>query len=64
MWASWVEKMKVVFSSSLILRISSTILRPVFESRLAVGSSARTMRGRVTSARAMATLWRWPPESS
>ena len=35
----------------------------VSESRLAVGSSARTRSGRVTSARAMATRWRWPPES-
>ena len=61
---SWVENMKVVESSSLMLFISSMIEVPVLESRLAVGSSASTMRGRVTKARAMATLWRWPPESS
>ena len=34
------------------------------ESRLPVGSSARMMEGLLTRARAMATRWRWPPESS
>ena len=33
-------------------------------SRLPVGSSASRMDGAFTSARAMATRWRWPPESS
>ncbi len=33
------------------------------ESRLPVGSSARTIDGRLTIARAMATRWRSPPES-
>ena len=37
---------------------------PVFESKFAVGSSAKTKPGRVTSARAMATRCRCPPESS
>ena len=36
---------------------------PVALSRLPVGSSARTMAGRPTSARAIATRWRSPPES-
>jgi hypothetical protein len=40
------------------------ISTPVLESRLPVGSSARMMEGRLTSARATATRWRWPPESS
>src|SRR5215472_6706939 len=39
---SWVEKMKVVSHSSCIRRMRSTIDAPVCESRLAVGSSART----------------------
>ena len=43
-----------------ILRISP----PVFESRLPVGSSAKTTLGRETSARAIATRCCWPPESS
>ena len=29
-----------------------------------MGSSARRIDGFITSARATATLWRWPPESS
>ena len=36
----------------------------VVESRFPVGSSASTMLGRFTRARAMATRWRSPPESS
>ena len=32
-------------------------------SRLPVGSSASTIAGRLASARAIATRWRWPPES-
>ena len=36
---------------------------PVAWSRLPVGSSASTMAGWPTRARAMATRWRWPPES-
>ena len=45
-------------------RKRSRISRPVWESRLPVGSSARSSDGLFTSARAMATRWRWPPESS
>ena len=37
---------------------------PVFESRLPVGSSASRIEGSFTSARAIATRWRWPPDSS
>src|SRR5262249_48129794 len=33
-------------------------------SRLPVGSSASSTSGRPTSARAIATRWRWPPDSS
>jgi len=62
--ASCVEKMKVVWSVELISFISSMIVCPVAESRFAVGSSASTIRGRVTSARAIATRCRWPPDSS
>src|SRR6185436_8120199 len=36
---------------------------PVRESRAPVGSSASRSAGRLARARAMATLWRWPPES-
>ena len=61
---SWVEKMKVEPRSALIRFINSMICWLVLESRLAVGSSASTMEGWVTSARAMATRWRWPPDSS
>ena len=39
-------------------------LPAVRRSRLPVGSSASTQRGAVTSARASATRWRSPPESS
>src|SRR5205823_4366665 len=43
---------------------SFMISSPVAESRLPVGSSASRMEGSFTSARAMATRWRWPPDSS
>jgi len=39
------------------------MLSPVFESRLPVGSSAKSNFGRATKALAIATRWRWPPES-
>ena len=61
---SWVEKMKVVPSRRFISRMRSMMFPPVFESRLAVGSSASTSGGLATSARATATRCRWPPESS
>ena len=43
---------------------SAMISAPVFESRFPVGSSASRIDGELTSARAIATRWRWPPESS
>src|SRR6185503_2311241 len=43
---------------------AAMISSPVRESRFPVGSSARMMLGLFTSARAIATRWRWPPESS
>src|SRR5580704_637920 len=55
---SWVAKMKVVRDWDWTRRISSMIEAPVAESRLAVGSSARTTCGSLTSARAIATRWR------
>ncbi len=45
-------------------RSSAMISAPLLESRLPVGSSASTMRGRRTRARAMATRCCCPPESS
>ena len=54
-WASWVENRNVTPRVWFSLRISSRMDRPVSESRLAVGSSARTTRGLLTRARAMAT---------
>ena len=51
-------------SSSTECRSSSRISLPVVESRLPVGSSAKTTSGRETSARAIATRCCWPPESS
>ncbi len=47
-------------SSSSNRPIRSALVR----SRLPVGSSARSRVGRLISARAIATLCRWPPESS
>ena len=61
---SWVEKTKVVPCRTFISFIRSMTCPPVCESRLAVGSSASTRAGRATSARAMATRCRCPPESS
>src|SRR6266568_4932357 len=43
---------------------SRMISSPVAESRFPVGSSASRMLGTFTSARAIATRWRWPPDSS
>ena len=47
-----------------ILETAAMISSPVFESRLPVGSSASTMEGEFTSARAIATRCRCPPDSS
>ena len=41
----------------------SRMISPVLVSRLPVGSSARISAGSLTSARAIATRWIWPPES-
>ncbi len=43
---------------------SRSTSRVAVESRLPVGSSASTTRGSLLSARAMATRWRWPPDSA
>jgi len=50
-----VLKIKVVPKVSFILRIRRKMLSPVAESRLAVGSSASTIAGFITRARAIAT---------
>ena len=63
MSASCVTRMIVLppsCSRSNTIMISS----PVFESRFPVGSSASRIDGLFTSARAIATRWRCPPESS
>src|SRR5439155_771064 len=60
----WVTMMTVSPRCVFNWRRTSRIARPVCESRLPVGSSARTIRGSVTSARAIATRCCSPPESS
>src|ERR687887_697243 len=55
--------MRIVAPAALSSRMSSTIDAPVALSRLPVGSSARTIAGRPTSARAIATRCHSPPES-
>ena len=60
--ASWVTTSSVTppaFSCSS-RRITSS---PVARSRLPVGSSASSIAGCMMVARAMATRWRWPPDS-
>eukprot|EP01022_Parablepharisma_sp_SALTPOND_P029462 TRINITY_DN735_c0_g1_i1.p1 TRINITY_DN735_c0_g1~~TRINITY_DN735_c0_g1_i1.p1 ORF type:complete len:1397 (+),score=453.90 TRINITY_DN735_c0_g1_i1:9191-13381(+) len=61
---SWVTMTKAVPRVRDSSIISSKVLSAVPRSRLPVGSSASTQAGRVTSARASATRWRSPPESS
>jgi hypothetical protein len=53
----------IVVPSAFSSRSSPTIWAPDWLSRLPVGSSANTIDGRPTSARAIATRWRSPPES-
>mmetsp|Transcript_9916 Transcript_9916/g.23227 ORF Transcript_9916/g.23227 Transcript_9916/m.23227 type:complete len:251 (-) Transcript_9916:3006-3758(-) len=53
-----------VVPSALSSRSRRITSAPWALSRLPVGSSASTQAGRVTRARAMATRWRSPPESS
>src|SRR4051812_1252722 len=55
--------MRIVAPAALSSRISAMIDAPVLVSRLPVGSSARTIAGQPTRARAIATRWRSPPES-
>ena len=59
---SWVIT-RMLAPSSLSSWSSSMIAALERESRLPVGSSASTIDGRPTRARAMATRWRSPPES-
>src|SRR5208283_1667594 len=63
MSGSWVTMM-TVFPMAWRWSKRAMISSPVLESRFPVGSSARMMEGWLTRARAMATRWRWPPESS
>ena len=51
-------------NSSTARRSSASTSRLEAESRLPVGSSAKTTAGRVTSARATATRCCWPPDIS
>ena len=50
--------------SRLSRRMSCMISSAFSLSRSPVGSSAQTIAGSLTSARAIVTRWRWPPESS
>ncbi len=59
---SWVTT-KSVKPRAFMLSISSTISAPETLSRFPVGSSASRIAGSMTTARAMATRWRSPPES-
>src|SRR5207237_1241720 len=61
---SWVTMTVVWPKTSTESRIRCRISSLVAESRLPVGSSAKTTVGRETSARAIATRCCWPPESS
>ncbi len=56
--------MKLVLSLALSVCIRSNRVEAEARSRLPVGSSASTQAGWVTRARATATRWRSPPESS
>src|SRR5690606_6482308 len=60
---SCVEKINVICSSRLSLPMMSSSSLVECESRLAVGSSARTNWGLAARARATATRCCWPPES-
>ena len=59
---SWVIT-TIVAPSPWSSRSRAMIPAPAWLSRLPVGSSANTIDGRATSARAIATRWRSPPES-
>ena len=61
---SWVTRMNVCRCSRLDRRSRASTSADRSESRLPVGSSARTRRGRLTRARAIATRCCSPPDSS
>jgi len=61
---SWVTITIVWANSVTDRRMNSSISADAFESKLPVGSSAKTSSGRPMSARAHATRCCWPPESS
>src|ERR1044072_5608360 len=61
---SWVTMITVWPNSSTAWRSSFRTSALAFESRLPVGSSAKTTAGLETRARATATRCCWPPESS
>ncbi len=60
---SWVMKSTAVPRPSRSSRMSARIWRWVVTSSAVVGSSAMSSAGRSTSAMAIITRWRWPPES-
>ena len=60
---SWVMT-TIVVPSPCSSRSSASTPAPERESRFPVGSSAKTIDGRATTARAIATRWRSPPDSS
>src|SRR5262249_25850056 len=62
--ASWVTINKLFFRSRASFSKRSTIVAPVSESRLPVGSSAKIISGSLTNARAIATRCCSPPDSS
>ncbi len=61
---SWVTITIVCPNSSTLRRRNPSTSALLVESRLPVGSSAKTIAGRLTSARAHAARCCWPPESS
>src|SRR5205085_11704488 len=63
MSGSWVTRITVLPCFQMFSN-AAMISSPVCESRFPVGSSARMMLGLFTSARAIATRWRCPPDSS
>ena len=60
---SWVTKTKVMPSDFCSAFSSSCICSRSLRSSAPSGSSSSSTFGRLTSARASATRWRWPPES-
>jgi anhydro-N-acetylmuramic acid kinase len=60
---SWVARARVVPRSRLSVSMRSITCAPLSASRLPVGSSAKSTRGRCTKARASATRCCSPPES-